>query len=341
MLVRNLRQTEKRLFNSAVNHPVQSWEWGEFRKKDGLEIERIGFFQNGKIKKALQVSFKPIPIIGGTAGYLPRGFMPDEDQISALKELGKKHKAVFIKLEPNSVISDQEDQITLIDKFGSQGLTKGKALFHKYTFQLDLAPSEEELFAKLESKTRYNINLSYKKGVRIQEDSSMQGLETYINILQETTKRQAFYLHTPDYFKKMWEVLADTGMMKIFHAVYQDTVLVSWIMFIFNGVLYYPYGASRSISRDTMASNLMMWEMIKFGKQIGCKSFDMWGSLGPDADKKSPWYGFHRFKKGYGGNLVEFLGTFDLVLNPLNYKLFNLADTFRWKLLRIKANLNI
>ncbi|MEN8253235.1 MAG: peptidoglycan bridge formation glycyltransferase FemA/FemB family protein [Patescibacteria group bacterium] len=341
MLVRHLREQEKKIFNDVVNHPIQSWDWGNFRKKDGLKIERIGFFQKGKIKKAMQVSFKPIPIIGGTAGYLPRGFTPDEDQISALKQLGEKHNAIFIKLEPNALHSDQLNQENLLKKFASDGLVKGKSLFHKHTFQLDLSPSEEKLFAQLKSKTRYNVNLSYKKGVRIQEDSSKQGLETYIGILQETTKRQAFYLHTPGYFRKMWEELKDTGMMRIFHATYQNTVLVSWIMFIFNDVLYYPYGASRSAHKDVMASNLMMWEMIKFGKQEVCKSFDMWGSLGPNVNKKNPWFGFHRFKKGYGGELVEFLGTFDLVINPLNYKLFNISDTLRWKLLRIKTKLNL
>jgi len=81
--------------------------------------------------------------------------------------------------------------------------------------------------------------------------------------------------------------------------------------------------------------------MIKFGKAQGCSHFDMWGSLGPEPDKKSSWYGFHRFKEGYGGDLVEFLGTYDLVTNPSMYGMFRLVDNLRWKWLRLKAKLHI
>lgn len=127
--------------------------------------------------------------------------------------------------------------------------------------------------------------------------------------------------------------------MRIFQAVYENDVVVSWIMFKFNDVWYYPYGASRSIHREVMASNLMMWEMITLGKREGCTSFDMWGSLGPEPNSKDPWFGFHRFKKGYGGELIEFLGTYDLVLNEPLYKVFRMVENIRWKALRLKARL--
>jgi len=171
------------------------------------------------------------------------------------------------------------------------------------------------------------------------ENTTEQGMEEYLKILQETTTRQGFYAHSPSYFKTMWQTLGNSGMMRIFEAQYEGQVLVSWIMFLFNGTLYYPYGASRSVNRDVMASNLLMWEMMIFGKNNGCQTFDMWGSLGPNPNERDPWYGFHRFKKGYGGELMEFLGTYDLVLQPQMYKFFRIAENFRWKLLRIKAKL--
>lgn len=341
MLLRPLRDEERDLYNSVVNHPLQSWEWGEFRRKTGLEIERVGFFDNGKLQKALQVTFHPIPVIGGTAGYLPKGFQPDDEQLAALTQLGKKHGALFIKMEPNvPELAENKPQFADLTSFlTSHNAAPGRPLFTKYTFQLDLTPSEEQLFSQLSSKTRYNVNLAHKKGVTIVENTTEQGLEEHLKIQAETTARQGFFAHTPDYFRTMWQTLGSSGMMRIFEAHYEGQVLVSWIMFIFNGVLYYPYGASRSAHRDVMASNLMMWEMIVFGKQQGCTSFDMWGSLGPEPNENDPWFGFHRFKKGYGGALMEFLGTFDLVLDHPKYQLFRIAENWRWKLLRIKARL--
>ena len=63
----------------------------------------------------------------------------------------------------------------------------------------------------------------------------------------------------------------------------------------------------------------------------------MWGSLGPEPDTKDPWYGFHRFKLGYGSELVEFLGTYDLVVDGGLYKVYGLVDKVRWLLLKTLA----
>lgn len=343
MIVRTINSDEKEAFNKVVNHPLQSWQWGEFRKKTGVEVERIGFFRSGKLEKGIQVTFHPIPMIGKTAGYFPKGYMPDGDQLSALKQIGEKHNALFIKMEPNV---DQKVGVPSAHKqikefLEENGAVAGKPLFTRYSFQLDLTKPDDQLFSNLESKTRYNVNLAYRKGVKIIEDTSKEGMEKYIEILEETTKRQGFYAHTPEYFRKMWDEVGDSGMIKIFHAVYENTILTTWVMFIFNDVLYYPYGASRSVHRNVMASNLMMWEMIRYGKAQGCKSFDMWGALGPNADKNDPWYGFHKFKKGYGGELMEFIGTFDLIFDQNIYKLFSLAEKLRWKFLRLRTKFHI
>jgi len=338
MLIRPLREEEKKLYNSVVHHPLQSWEWGEFRKKTKVAVERIGFFEDGKLKKALQIFFHPIPVLGGTAGYFPRGEMPDDEQISAVSQIAQKHQALFVKMEPNIAqkVGTPSAHYQIAQFLLKKGAQLGKPLFTKYTFQLNLRPSEEELFQHLSSKTRYNVNVASKKGVKIYENSTKEGLEQYLEILAETTKRQGFYAHGPEYFRTMWETLGNSGVLRIFQAEYEGQVLVSWMMFLFNGVLYYPYGASRSIHRDVMASNLMMWEMVRLGKKEGCESFDMWGALGPEPNEKDPWFGFHRFKKGFGGDLMEFLGTYDLVLNSTMYTAFKIGEDVRWKFLRLK-----
>lgn len=342
MLIRPIREEEKQLYNQVVNHPLQTWEWGQFRSRTDVKIERIGLFENGQLKRAFQASFHPIPHFKQyTVGYLPRAFEPDDNQLSALKEIGEKHNALFVKLEPNAAApADQTDPVKKIARYlVNNGCQPGRPLFTKHTFQIDLTQSEDDLFANLDSKARYNVRLARRKGVRIVEDSSRKGLDTYLMILKETIKRQGFYAHNPEYFEKMWQTLQPGNMMHIFHAVYDDTPLVSWIMFKLNDRIYYPYGASRDLHRDVMPSNLMMWEMIMWGKRENCTVFDMWGSLGPEPDKNHPWYGFHRFKKSYGGELMRFVGSYDLVLNQQLYPLFRIADNLRWKWLRLKTKL--
>lgn len=102
--------------------------------------------------------------------------------------------------------------------------------------------------------------------------------------------------------------------------------LTAWMLLSFKDTLYYPYGGSSKSHPEVMANNLTAWEAIKLGKKLGLKKFDMWGALGPDADPKDPWYGFHKFKMGYGGKLVQYLGSFDLVLNWPAYLVFTTID---------------
>lgn len=341
MIIRALREEERHAYNAVVEHPLQSWEWGVFRKRTGVVTDRVGFFDNGKLVKGVQVTFHTIPKLNKTIGYLPKSYMPDEEQLSVLKQLAEKHDAVAIKIEPNIAqpVSSPSGHDAIQKFLLDNGAVPGRPLFTKYTFQIDLTRPEKELFANLESKTRYNVRLAVKKGVQIFENTSEQGMEEYIKILEETTNRQGFYAHNPDYFRTMWQSLGNSGMIRIFEAHYEDTILASWVMFIFNDTLYYPYGASRSVHREVMASNLLMWEMMRFGKSQGCTLFDLWGSLGPEPDKKHPWYGFHKFKKGYNGQLMEFIGTYDIVTNPLYYKIFRIGDFIRWKVLRLKAKL--
>ena len=340
MIVRILSSQDRENYDRVVKHPLQSWAWGDFKKSTGHIVERIGFFDQKKMVSGIQVIFSRLPGLNSTVGYVPRGLMPDQDQIDTLQSLAQKHQASYIKLEPNVAIKHGSqnsafEQVTAFLK--KNGAVRGKALFTKYTYWLDLSPSSDELFEHLASKTRYNTRLAIKKGVKIIENSTLEGMEQYIRLMEETTKRQSFLNHDGNYFRALHKTLGEKGMMKIFHAVYEEKVLTSWVTFNFGGRFYYPYGASSNDHREVMPNNLMMWEMIRYAKSQGCQVFDMWGSLGPEPDKNNPWYGFHRFKEGYGGDLEEFIGTFDLIYSPRIYKLINLADKWRWKLLKFKS----
>ena len=314
------------------NHPLQSEEWGQFREKTQVKVLS---FDN------LLITIHPIPHTKFNIGYLPRASMPTKQMISELSKIGREENCVFIQLEP--YVEKTEELKIKINNLGLE--PSAHPLFSKYTFILDLTKSEDELLKNMNQKTRYNIKLAQKHGVIVKENNSQVAFEKYWELTKETTQRQKFYAHTKQYHKLMWETLGQTQgksfdqnklSAHLFTAEYKGETLATWILFVYKDTLYYPYGASSSIYKEVMASNLMLWEAIRFGKKLGLKKFDMWGSMGPDPDTKDPWYGFHKFKQGYGGRLVEFLGSYDLVLNKKVYLLYRIADRFRYLLLKIK-----
>lgn len=331
MIVREVLPEEKAQFNAVASHPLQSWEWGEFRQKTGLKVIRLGTFAEKELTAGYQLTVHPLSVGGYNLIYFPKGPMPDLTMLKALKKFGLQEKALFAKLEPN-ILSNPDVKNFLL----ANGCQEGSPMFTRYTFQLDLAKPEDQLLAEMKPKTRYNIRLAQRHGVAVAEDNSPAAFAVYLKFLTETTQRQHFYAHTLDYHRKMWETMRPAGIAHLFVAKYQDQILATYIFFVFDQVLYYPYGASTREHQDVMPAYALFWEAIKFGKKMGCKMFDMWGALGPDPDPKDPWYGFHRFKEGFGGKLVECVGTYDLVINQPLYSLFKIANSFRWKLLRLR-----
>lgn len=315
--------------NEFTSHPLQSIEWGEFRKKTGIKIIEVD---------GMQMTIHQIPHTPWTIGYVPKGHFPSADMIANLKKIGIQEKCIFIQLEPQ-IVADENLKL----KIKNLGLRPAAhPLFTKYTFILDLTKPEEELLKAMHPKTRYNIRVALKHDVKITQDNSDKAFEDYLKLTEETIKRQNFYAHTQKYHRLMWETLRtekiDTDKLTahLFLAKYKEQTLAAWILFVYKNTLYYPYGASSSLHRETMASNLLMWEAIRFGKKLGLKKFDMWGSLSNNPDKNDPWYGFHRFKEGYGPKHVEFAGSFDLIINPVLYELYKIMDKIRWTILKFK-----
>ncbi|MFH1289485.1 MAG: peptidoglycan bridge formation glycyltransferase FemA/FemB family protein [Patescibacteria group bacterium] len=340
MITRELLEKEKQKYEELVNHPLQSWHWGSFREKTGIEVVRLGVFDGQNLVSAYQLTIHKIPKTNFSIGYFPKGPKPTKEMIAALKKLGKEKNLIFIKLEPNLIINDK-------NSFNNQslGLVEGKPFFTKYTFHLNLQASDEELLAKMKSKTRYNLKLSKKHNVKVTEDNSDKAFEEYLGLMWGTTKRQGFFAHSKDYHRKMWQILSSKKIAHLLTAKQSARggakTLAAWVLFKFKNILYYPYGGSTRDQKNIMASYAMMWEAIQFGKREDCKTFDLWGTLGPTPDKNDPWYGFHHFKEGFGPEMVEFAGTYDLVINPSLYSLYKIADSVRWKFLKLKTKLPI
>ncbi len=332
--IRLVNETDKTQWDKVVQHPLQTWEWGEFRKAMGVDVMRLGVFEHNNLIEGWQISFHKVPLSPYYIGYFPKGPMPTQEMLGELKKLGMKKRAIYIQLEPD--VSAEESFATDIGKL----LRKShRPLFTKYTFVLDLSKSEDELLKAMHPKTRYNIRVAERHGVTVAEDNSDKAFSSYLQLSEETTRRQGFYAHNVTYHKTMWKILHKSGIARLFTAMYQNKILSAWILFFWKDMVYYPYGASSRDHREVMAPNLLLWKIAQLAKKEGYYYFDLWGAMGLHPDTRDPWYGFHRFKEGYNPTLVEFAGSYDLIIHPVQYTFFALADSLRWKFLKAKTHL--
>lgn len=341
MITKILNIKDKAKYDSLINHPVQTWDWGDFQISQGHKVYRLGVFDNQKMISAYSVSFHTIPKTLFSVGTVLKGPKIDQEMVNNLKKIATDENAIFVKLEPDFIqkkyTSEGSETVASMDTRFPSLVISPKVAFYPYSYMVDLTKTEDALLYQMHSKTRYNIKIANRHGVKIEENSTDAGFETYLELLFDTTARQGFYLHSQQYHRDLWKLLKPTGIPHIFLASYQGEILSAFMLFIYKDQLFYPYGASLDQYREVMAPTLLMWESIKFGKSMGLKNFDMWGSLGPDAKEGDQGFGFHRFKQGFGGQLVQYAGTYDLVINQPLYSIYNLADKYRWKFLRLKS----
>lgn len=330
MDLRQLVEKQKKDYDQLVNHVVQSWEWGDFRKSLGMPVLRYGLYRDNKLTRAFQLDLHKIPFTNYFVGYLPKGDFPDKELAQALTQIAKENHCAFIKVEPNVPLSIINLQSSEIDE---RFIKSPKPLFTKHNFILDLTKSDDEILKNMHQKFRYNIKVAQKHGVIVEERTDDEALEIHLKLYFDTTSRQSYHGHDKNYHQKVWQTLKKAGIIRVLIAFYTNPEtqakipLCSWMLFNFKDTFYYPYGGSSDLHKNVMASNLVAWEAIKLGKKLGLKKLDLWGAVGPDTPKNHPWQGFHRFKSQMGGELVEYIGSYDLILNKPLYWLFTLIDT--------------
>ncbi|OIP98188.1 hypothetical protein COT69_00915 [candidate division WWE3 bacterium CG09_land_8_20_14_0_10_39_24] len=305
-------------------HIVQSPQWGKIKTMLGAKSVMS--------KNGVQFTLHKIPLLNRNFGFCPK-VNPARIDWRELEKDGKANNCVCIRFDaPNSL----KGQHTEMFKNNCQKAPKNT--FAKKTLLLDITKSEEELLKKMHPKTRYNIKLSAKKGVVVKEGFQKE-LSIFLNLQEQTAKRQNFFIHNDNYYKTVFEELSKEGNAKLLIAYKDNTPLTAWFLFVYKGVIYYVYGGSSEQRKNLMASNLVAWEAIKLGKKLNCKCFDMWGVADDINDTKAPWYGFTKFKLGFGGEVVEFEDSWDLIIEPFYYHLFNLLYAVQWFLLRLKSRI--
>lgn len=308
-------------FNAHATHPLQSWQWGEARRKTGTDVVRLGEYENGTLKNVFQMTLHPLRPLPFRIGYLPRSVYPSVHTLDFLTGYARKNRLLFIKIEPYT----KQDEAPELDP---RLVVSPHALFPPWTQMLDLTPDEDSLLKNMKQKTRYNIRLAQKKGVVVKEMSDDRGFAVFSRLYFDTCRRQKYYGHTEEYHRIIWNALKD-GTAHILIAYYGETPLAAYELFHFNGVFYYPYGGTSLEYRNLMPANLLMWEAVRMGKRLGAKRFDMWGSLPPGYDHNHPWAGFTRFKEGYGTEFVRLADGLDLVPDRTPYMLYNAAYAAR------------
>lgn len=312
-------------------HLLQSEEWEKYEKLEGKKAFRL---KGDGYETTCWVNETPF------GNYLMVGYGPhlkDKDALKpalkALKMAGEKHKCFFVRIEPTLEVKS-----LLV----ASGAKKVKNIEPEHTWVLDLKPDENELLAGMEGrKVRYWRNMA-KKGIMIRKTQDAEEIGVLTGFLKGLGEKDHFTPQTEGHLKNQMkagfatlyitELVVDKegNSANLVEKTERDVEklkkipIAAALVYDYQGTRYYAHAATDFDHRKLMAGTILLIQMILDAKKQGSDIFDFWG-ITTSTDENHPWYGFTLYKKSFGGRQVDFSGTYDLVLQPVKYSLYNMA----------------
>lgn len=299
---------------------LQTKDWLEFQEYAGRKVWR---YDDGKIganiiRQELPFGHNFLYIPYGPALYLDKMSGGYKNEVGIffkyLRTLGNLNNSLFVKIEP---LHD-----AVIELIFRRGLKRAPRMIQPHkTLTLDLTQGEHTLLEGMHHKTRYNINLSGKKGLVFAEKNDA---DAFWELLERTAEKDNFSPHPKEYYKKMMEFFYEGRELKttMVFAMYEGKPIAGAILMLHGENAYYLHGAMDRDYSKMMAPYFMHWEIIKWAKENGFTQYDFWGV------DKGKWPGVTRFKMGFGGRIIEYPGSFDWPLRRPLYFAYKIARKF-------------
>jgi lipid II:glycine glycyltransferase (peptidoglycan interpeptide bridge formation enzyme) len=339
-MVKNVTEADRQQWNDfAARAPafalMQSYEWGEFKEKLGWKTIRLAVQRQGQITAAAQLLIKSAPFGLFSLGYVPRGPLVDwEDEttvttlLNALHREARRHRAIFVKIEPPVLNSSQTHW--RLQQYGFRASSIANQ--PRATIILDLVQDLDDILKQMRKKTRQYIRRAAQQGLTVRT-GSREDLPAFCELMRITGRRGGFSPRSRDYYEYEWQTFTDTGQAVLFLAFDQDQLLAARMVFHFGAHAAEFHAGSIDNHRSLFPNYQLVWEAIKWAKAQGCRTYDLWGipdEVGqafyegkdpPVADRTDGLWGVFRFKSGFSKNTVFYAGAYDYVYSPVLYAL--------------------
>jgi lipid II:glycine glycyltransferase (peptidoglycan interpeptide bridge formation enzyme) len=172
---------------------------------------------------------------------------------------------------------------------------------------LDLTAGEEALWHGLHRKTRQSVTKSERQGVSAAEVGD-EGFDAFYAIHVEAARRAGIPHRAEQTFRDLWDAFRPASQARLFLA-HRDAEPVASILLVGWGRSVVDlYGGMTQAGAATRANYLVKWEAIKTLAADGYAEYDLWGLPTPEIS---------RFKEGFGGREVRYVGAWDLVVDPV------------------------
>lgn len=339
----NYRDREKwNTFMESENHfsLLQSWDWGEFKKKTGWKVYRIGYEKQGQLIAGAQMLIKSfIPGLMSFA-YIPRGPLIDwrnRETTSAFLDIlhteARKRRAFCLRIEPPLLHTPENHK--LLQSYGFQA--SPQTIQPRCTMIIQLPTDMEQLLRSFPHFLRNNIRRCDRKGVKV-DTGTTEDLNTFYHLMKATSQRANFLIRSYEYYKHEWQTFHPLCQAQLFIARYKDIPIAVMLSVCFSKHSAAFHAGSLSEYHALRANDLVWWTAMKWAKDQGCHTYDLWGI--PDEvcemtirnepipeGKSGGLWGVYYYKRHYHGDIVYYVGAYDYVYSPFLHRSMELMSS--------------
>lgn len=293
---------------------LQSGLWRDWLSKQGKKYWQLVVLDEQKIV-ATCLLYENKLLLGHNYLYAPKG--PFFSQQLSLEQ--RKLALDLILSKVRDVTADTSKSAEIFFKLDlpeplplPAELIKSDDIQPRDTWVLDLNTGTENILAQMHPKTRYNINLAERKGVKTEFSQQEKDIEFFLELITKTAVKNQISVHSANYYRGLWQTLLKNKSGDLCIARIDGQPVAANIVVRFGQTATYLHGASDYKFRAYMAPHLLQWDTIRKMKECDCTIYDFWG-VAPADGSKPKWEGFSRFKKSFGGRLVTSPGAHSII----------------------------
>lgn len=317
------------LNKSKYTRLTQTIEWSIVKKNWSNEI--VYLEENEEIIAGMSILIEKIDKLKISFAYSPRGPVCDIYDIELVQRLMdeakpviKKYNAYCLKIDPPFKNNEELEKLYKSNGFNILGpkCNHDKVIQPQYDAILNIKDlSEEELIKSFSEKTRYNIRLSNRKGVKVRFSRSIEDLKLFYDLYTITTIRDKIGKRDFGYFERMLNAF-DEEHLRIYISEHEGDSLSAAIAICYGPEMFYLYGASSNEKRNLMPNYAMQWEMIKWAIEKECSIYNFGGIINLDKND-----GLYKFKTGFcrEEGIFEYIGEIDKVYKKGKYNFIKFA----------------
>ena len=317
---------------------LHDWGWGAVAAFDGQPQRRF-LVDEGGIPVVLAAAQVRSIGLGRTFWYVPHGPVTDyahpaagdrlRSLIEGLAAEARTDRAVAVRLEPR--VEAESPAAAILDDVANRVSDRLQVGQTRIVELLD----DDTLLATFDADTRYAVRRASREGVEttvLTDANDHAVIERLHRLVQTTQRRAGFRLPPLERYWTAWQALASAGRACLVEARLEDELLASGMLVVEGRQSFYLFaGSQREASGEPKryASYAAQWAMMREARSRGAQRHDLWGVAPPGAGPDHPWYGVGLFKKGFGGHEVLWAGSWEIVIDPIAYRLRAAAGRLR------------